>query len=81
MEQIKPFIRDGIDINYADKIGWTGTYLTDCRTTAAYFLMKLIWTALHHAAFVGNAKVAKYLLERGANVNQRNNEGYTPLHW
>ena len=37
-------------------------------------------TLLHKASYDGNAIAAQLLLERGANVNARNEEGDTPLH-
>jgi len=37
-------------------------------------------TLLHRASYNGNVKVAQLLLEHGANVNMRNEEGHTPLH-
>jgi ankyrin repeat protein len=37
------------------------------------------YTPLHYAASVGNAKMVKFLLERGAKVNARDSERDTPL--
>jgi len=37
-------------------------------------------TLLHNASFSGIVKVAQLLLEHGANINARNEEGHTPLH-
>lgn len=37
-------------------------------------------TALHVAAHCGHVRVAKLLLERGADVNARALNGFTPLH-
>ena len=37
-------------------------------------------TLLHKASYDGNVIAAQLLLERGANVNARNEEGDTPLH-
>jgi len=37
-------------------------------------------TGLHEAAIVGNEQLAEYLIENGANINCRDNEGWTPLH-
>nr|CAH0106531.1 unnamed protein product [Daphnia galeata] len=37
-------------------------------------------TALHHAAKTSNHKTARHLMERGANVNCRDQRGLTPLH-
>jgi ankyrin repeat protein len=38
------------------------------------------WSPLHHAAFLGQVKIAEILLRNGANVNAQNRDGYTPLH-
>jgi len=37
-------------------------------------------TPLHVASYHGGFKVVQLLLERGANINARNEEGHTPLH-
>ena len=39
-------------------------------------------TALHYAAFNGHRRIAKLLVERGADINNRDNEfGATPAGW
>lgn len=38
-------------------------------------------TPLHIAAMRGNCWIAEYLLRHGANVNSRDDLGYTPLHY
>ncbi|EDO35896.1 predicted protein, partial [Nematostella vectensis] len=37
-------------------------------------------TALHAACFEGNVSCARYLLEHGASVEARDNDGWSPLH-
>ena len=37
-------------------------------------------TLLHFAAASGNTAIARFLLDRGAAVNRRDNEGASPLH-
>lgn len=37
-------------------------------------------TALHGAAYEGNAECMEYLLGRGADVNAQDDDGWTPLH-
>ncbi len=36
---------------------------------------------LHWAARLGLTEMARLLIDNGADVNIRNDEGYTPLHW
>jgi ankyrin repeat protein len=38
------------------------------------------WTALHVAAHKGHVEIAEFLIKRGANVNVKDKDGYTPLH-
>lgn len=37
-------------------------------------------TPLMYAVYQGNYKIVEYLVDKGTNVNQKNNEGKTPLH-
>jgi ankyrin repeat protein len=37
-------------------------------------------TILHHAAGKGKRDIVRYVIEKGANVNAKNNTGSTPLH-
>jgi ankyrin repeat protein len=41
------------------------------------------WTPLHDGARAGHVEVVKLLIDKGANINERTNEGKgeTPLHW
>lgn len=36
---------------------------------------------LHYAAAIGHVEAIKELLNRGANLHQTDDEGWTPLHW
>ena len=38
-------------------------------------------TLLHHAASNEQLVVVRYLISKGADVNVRNRDGWTPLHW
>src|SRR5437016_3971729 len=38
-------------------------------------------TALHHAVFQGNSRIAKLLVTHGANVDAKSQIGLTPLHF
>lgn len=39
------------------------------------------WTALHHAAYLGDLKSVEQLLQGGANINAFSNQFKTPLHF
>ncbi len=39
------------------------------------------WTALHRAAYGGQAEIARVLLDAGASTKAKDNQGFTPLHW
>ena len=36
---------------------------------------------MHVASYDGKLEIAKILIKYGADVNSRDNEGWTPLHW
>lgn len=38
------------------------------------------WSALHHAAYIGDIESARTLLESDAKVNAFSNQNRTPLH-
>lgn len=38
-------------------------------------------TALHYAAYKADHKIARLLIFRGADVNAKGNDGYTPMDW
>jgi len=38
-------------------------------------------TPLHHAAKFGYKKIVELLIANGANVNAKNDNGWTPLDW
>ena len=39
------------------------------------------WTPLHNAAGEGNKEIVEWLIDKGADVNAKTNDGYTPLDW
>ena len=41
---------------------------------------KFQMTPLHYAAEFGHIKVTKFLIEKGANIEVKNEDGNTPLH-
>ncbi len=38
------------------------------------------WTAMHYACKLGYIYAVKYLIEKGADINIKNNEKQSPLH-
>jgi ankyrin repeat protein len=38
------------------------------------------WSALHHAAYIGDIESARTLIKSGANVNAYSNQNRTPVH-
>ena len=42
---------------------------------------KMNWSLLHYAAEDCNPEIIRLLATRGANVNARDKDGWTPLHW
>jgi len=66
VEDVKYFIeKKGVNVN------------TKRSDTTSLFLGE---TPLHTAAYYGNVEVVKYLISKGANINEKNNVGFTPLH-
>ena len=39
------------------------------------------YTPLHLATIAGNKVIAKYLIQRGADIHARDNEKHTAIHW
>lgn len=39
------------------------------------------WTALHYASFNGHLEAIQTLIDHGANVDARDNDGATPCHY
>jgi ankyrin repeat protein len=42
---------------------------------------KMNWSLLHYAAEDCNPEIVRLLATRGADVNARDKDGWTPLHW
>lgn len=38
------------------------------------------WSALHHAAYIGDIESARTLIKANANINAYSNQNRTPLH-
>lgn len=87
-------VRDGVKTGAKNKAGITAmhiiAYLSQDRTGILDNLLfgkadineaeaNYGWTPLHVAAGMGNVKVATLLLNKGANINLRDNHGATPL--
>ena len=48
---------------------------------SANVLQRAVDVALHTAVQKGDKKITSFLMEKGANVNFKRDNGYTPLHW
>jgi hypothetical protein len=71
LEIVRFFLDNGVDVNTLTDYGNYEAYGIDTPSRN---------TALHYAAREGNVKVAKLLIDRGADVNVRDSQGWTPLH-
>lgn len=73
--QVARLIREGADVNARTK----------GQSTVSGVIFSIPYgagsTPLHAAALLGHDDIARYLLERGAEINTRNNEGHTPLDY
>ena len=89
---IRLLLENGANANVADVYGWTPlmrAVYTNRYAAVAVFLEtddvrldavdETGATALHHAAAEGHLEIARLLLEKGAPINVKNAEGFTPL--
>ena len=68
-----PLMKDVLDEN-ADKVSQTLGQAVDVNATNRYG-----WTALMHAARLGNTTIMTLLLDHGADINMRDKSGWTAL--
>uniref|UniRef100_A0A8C2D804 Ankyrin repeat domain 52a n=1 Tax=Cyprinus carpio TaxID=7962 RepID=A0A8C2D804_CYPCA len=90
LEVVKLLVSQGSDKICKDKRGYTPLHAAAASghvDVVKYLLRNGIDepnafgnTALHVACYTGQEAVANELVNRGANVNQPNHRGYTPLH-
>ncbi|CAB1329969.1 unnamed protein product [Coregonus sp. 'balchen'] len=83
-------LRQGAEANARDKFWQTPLHVAAANRATRWHLevLKLLLdepnafgnTALHVACYTGQEAVANELVNHGANVNQPNRSGYTPLH-
>jgi hypothetical protein len=75
LKQVKQLIADGADVNAR----------TQDASTVSIVMYSVPYakgsTPLHAAALLGHDDSARLLLEKGADINARNNEGHTPLDY
>ena len=67
IEAVKEYLAAGTDVNAGGGLDDNGE--------------PLLWTPLHHAAWVGHKAIAELLIENGADVNVKEEDGRTPLDW
>jgi hypothetical protein len=87
VQMISWLIRHGADVNYVDTRGQSILCWAAGGLDRVYVVQLLINSgvssslddALHTAAFEGNVKVARYLVEMGASTTRRNRNGYTAV--
>jgi hypothetical protein len=72
---VKRLLADGADVNAR----------TQTPSTVSIMMYSVPYakgsTPLHAAALLGHDDIARLLLEKGADINARNNEGHTPLDY
>lgn len=81
MSVVELFIKSGSILNPKTKEGWTplmgsayqGWFqkLNQSNRSNTYVWLK----------FLGYANIASFLIKSGANINERDNDGFTPLHF
>ena len=94
IEAVKLFLDEGIDINAVNKKGQTAliraaeyqrkevvTLLLEKGADVEFIGERHARTALMEAAGTGNNSIIKQLVEKGANVNAKDYENTTPLHF
>jgi ankyrin repeat protein len=79
IEVVKELLDSGANIEEKDNLGWTPLIWGIFLQLLNHF--KLFIYFLFIASFNGHIKVVKELLERGANIEEKDNYGNTPLIW
>jgi len=89
MEMVQLLIKAGADVNAKDQNGLTPLVKTASRNIAELLIAKGTdidagegyWTALHNAVRFRHRDTTELLIQNGANVNAKNNDGKTPVHY
>lgn len=72
IRKVKSLLKAGVDVNAQGKLKFTPS-------AAAVETGQRGYTSLHFAALNGHAKLAEFLISRGADLEPKNNYGRTPL--
>ncbi|KAF8492973.1 hypothetical protein F5888DRAFT_857262 [Russula emetica] len=92
LEMVRKLMEYNADVNAQNRIGWTPLHIASCLVQPNIDVVQLLLergvdvnarakddsTALHEASAYGTPEVVRLLLEHGANVEMKNNNGRTP---